>query len=278
MLNLVHLKYFQDAFQFGSFAESARRNYVSRPAISQAIRSLEESLNDKLVYHKGNRAQLTAKGQWLLVKSQELLKQLHLIEQQIRMTTPDQARPVILCCSRSLAGHFLGGNHAKSPLACATFPIEIKLGDAFSVRRALEANEADFGIAVDDGNFQAFTPQILYKGDFQLVQVKSGVPHHLFIGDKGPEVTSFMRSPVSTAFTRITTIQSWELMASLASQGLGRAWIPDLLIASYPLLRPVKMDGIPSVDLQVVNVTRNRKLLSENSQALIELITRRVAS
>ncbi len=56
-MNLNHLKYFFDSATAQSLSRAAQQNRVSQSAISQAIRSIENSLDCSLIEHKRNRFQ-----------------------------------------------------------------------------------------------------------------------------------------------------------------------------------------------------------------------------
>jgi len=61
-LNLTYLKFFHDAALSGSVSESAKRNFVTQSAISQAISKLEEDLGVSLCQHKKQKFKLTEAG------------------------------------------------------------------------------------------------------------------------------------------------------------------------------------------------------------------------
>jgi DNA-binding transcriptional LysR family regulator len=191
MLNSLHLKYFHDAFKFGSYSEAAKRNFVSRPAISQAIRAMETQLGEKLVSHDTHKPQPTAKGKWLLAEASELLSKIRTIEERLQSQNPDKATPVRVMCSRSLGRYCFGSSkNNESILISSEFPIELKVGDAFAVRHALQAGEVNVGIAIDDGYFRGFSTTQLHSGVFVLSESPTGKSDCLLVGDKGAEVES----------------------------------------------------------------------------------------
>ena len=58
-MNLNQLKYFYDADRFESVTESAKANLVTQLDVSQAIRSIEDKLKDKMINHRKNTFSLT---------------------------------------------------------------------------------------------------------------------------------------------------------------------------------------------------------------------------
>jgi DNA-binding transcriptional LysR family regulator len=272
MLNFLHIKYFHDAFKLGSFAEAARTNFVSRPAISQAVHALERELGEKLVHHRQRKAELTPKGRWFLEKSSELIKHTQLIEQQMKGAEPETAEPVAICTSHSLAQQYLGGRNG-GPLAKISFPLNLSLGDAFFTRRMLESREVELGLAVDDGNFSSFDTAVVARGTFVLCEARACKQRdHLLIGDKGREVEALLQSRGGSPFSRVTRIQSWSVLASLAAQGSGRAWIPDFVSEQHSGLQVVRNLDTPKFTFRVLIVARKFDQISKNAKMLVNLL------
>ena len=65
-INLNLYKSFYDVARFGSFSKAAEFTYTTQPAISKAIKKLEEDLGVKLFHRKSNGVELTEKGKELL--------------------------------------------------------------------------------------------------------------------------------------------------------------------------------------------------------------------
>lgn len=63
--NLELYRVFDAVCRAGSFSEAARELYISQPAVSQAIRQLEEAFNAKLFIRSGRGINLTAEGETL---------------------------------------------------------------------------------------------------------------------------------------------------------------------------------------------------------------------
>ena len=73
-LNLSSLRYFVDAIELGSLTESANKNTVTRPAISQAIRRIESVIGYDLISHEKNALVLTDRGRVFLKQAKNALQ------------------------------------------------------------------------------------------------------------------------------------------------------------------------------------------------------------
>lgn len=147
MLN-NNLHIFITAAQTGSLTEAAKKLYVSQPAISQAIKKLEEELNVKLfIRSKRSSLILTDVGKEILV----LANQMYDLENRLYQTAYEE-------------NHLMGGvvRVASVPLATALilsrvlpvfkkqFPdvkIELFEGDPLNVKNMVLDYKADIGIS-----------------------------------------------------------------------------------------------------------------------------------
>ncbi|MCX3293732.1 LysR family transcriptional regulator [Lactiplantibacillus plantarum] len=94
-MNERDLKYFCSLVETGNYTATATKFHVTQPAISAALRRLEEEYQAVLLTQANHRAQLvtTAAGRTLYIKSKQLLKDVaqmalevhHANEQQVRL-------------------------------------------------------------------------------------------------------------------------------------------------------------------------------------------------
>ncbi len=72
-MTLVQLKHFLELANNGSFSKSADKLYLTQPALSRSIKSLEEELGQPLFDRVGRKNELTAFGQHILLQARELI-------------------------------------------------------------------------------------------------------------------------------------------------------------------------------------------------------------
>jgi len=146
MLN-NNLRIFITAAELGSLTEAAKKLYVSQPAISQAIRKLEEELNVKLfIRNKRSSLKLTEAGKDILALAyrmadlenrlyQRAYEENHLMGGMIRLASVPLGVSLIL-------SHVL-------PIFKKQFPdvqIELLEGTPFEVKTMVLNYQADIGI------------------------------------------------------------------------------------------------------------------------------------
>lgn len=77
---------FLEIVDAGSFTEAARRLYITQPAVTQQIRSLEEELGVKLFQRAGNRMKPTHAGEAIL----PYLREMRSLDREMRATLRDR--------------------------------------------------------------------------------------------------------------------------------------------------------------------------------------------
>lgn len=73
-MNLIQMRYFQAVCQTGSFTGASRALSVSQPAVSIAIRALEEEFSLKLLHREGKTVRPTPEGAVFLRHCDDLLR------------------------------------------------------------------------------------------------------------------------------------------------------------------------------------------------------------
>jgi DNA-binding transcriptional LysR family regulator len=82
-MELTHLRYFFHVATTGSFAEGARRSHVTPPAMSKAIRKLEDELGAPLFERTTRKVALTSDGELLLDRCRQVLATVDAIPREL---------------------------------------------------------------------------------------------------------------------------------------------------------------------------------------------------
>jgi len=82
-VELNELRYFYNVATTRSFAEGARRSHISGPAISKAIKKLEDTLGVKLLQRTTRRVTITASGELVLDYCRRVLNSLSELESEL---------------------------------------------------------------------------------------------------------------------------------------------------------------------------------------------------
>ncbi|MEY2407813.1 MAG: hypothetical protein QOF48_483 [Verrucomicrobiota bacterium] len=85
-MELRHLRYFQAVAEELSFSRAAGRLHVAQPALSRAIKQLEQSLGAEVLERSRHHVRLTPAGAMLLREIARLLQQLEELTRRVRRT------------------------------------------------------------------------------------------------------------------------------------------------------------------------------------------------
>ena len=84
-MTLVQLKHFLDLASTGSFSKSAEKLFLTQPALSRSIKSLEDELGQALFDRVGRKNELTAFGKHILLQAKDLLEAARSLKHRFKL-------------------------------------------------------------------------------------------------------------------------------------------------------------------------------------------------
>ena len=177
LINLLHLKFFCDAVTYNSISESAKMNFVTQSAVSQAISKLEIVLGTQIVVHSRQKFQVTEAGNIVYEQARQIFKSVQDTYDKINENKNTISGLVKFVSTNSLGMSFLAQYFIKMRDTLPQVDWNFRLGGLNFIRNALRQGEAEFAIVVSDHNFEQFTSHPLKSGQFNLYQHKEA-PHH----------------------------------------------------------------------------------------------------
>lgn len=283
------MQVFRTAAEAGSFSEAAGRLHLSQPALSAAIRKLEETLGARLFDRTTRRVMLTAEGQELLRLSARLLDEFAAVTGDLRDYLGRRRGRVVVAALPSLAAITLPPALAR--LKAAHPGIDVAIRDTLhdEIQEMVRSGAADFGLTVAPapGGELAFRPLIVDR--FVLVCL----PGHELAAMRrvswaqvvrypiiGMAKTSSVRQLIDAACAQagIELRNEYDAghlatVGALVREGLGVAALPSL---TTPLLRFAGLTEVPIVRPRVERtmgiVSRSGRSPSIAASALAELL------
>ena len=260
-LNLSSLKYFLDTVENGSFTRASEINFVSRPAISQAISRLEDWAGTKLLIHQKKKLQLTSEGEIFYRKAKISYKNFkaQLVDGQVSQND------LKLGCSASLAEIYLASNLKKIK---APIKLEIKVGTSHQLAQLLKEKVINIAIFVKDMDKFDLLSKVLKKGHFKIMSKNGKLNDLLFTTEDRAEVIKFKQWLFKRGLNpQIIVVESWGLCEKLAASLGGTCLIPDFLPSK---LANVNTPGFAS-NYEVVLAHRGREFLSETEMEFCDI-------
>lgn len=106
-MDLRKLEIFVTVARLGSFSRAAEQLHMAQPAVSIAVRKLEESLGLSLFDRSARRATLTAEGQRLLAQAEDVLDRVRALEASAGALGGLLQGEMNIACPSMLATYFL---------------------------------------------------------------------------------------------------------------------------------------------------------------------------
>ncbi len=254
-INLTHLKYFIDTVDARSFSVAAKLNYVSRPAISQGIKRLEDFVGTALFHHQKNQLKLTSAGEDFYRKSKASLANF---EENFRIGN-NVIQSVKLGCSFSLAEKLV----LPAINSFKEIPrLEMKVGSTSQIRNYFEQGQINIGVYIGRAiSLEGLQHQIVHKGEFVLVSQDAKFSDVLVVTEDRPEVLALKNTLKKLGIeVRFLKAESWTLAMMLAKTVGGSCFVPDIMMDTTQF-KKIKMK-IPKVNYEAILSSRRNELLT----------------
>ena len=145
-INLNLYKTFYDVAKCGSISKAAKETFSSQPAISKAIKKLEEELGTQLFYRNLNGVELTEKGKELLYFVEKSYNNLIIAERNMLETENLQRGKLSIGMPSNIGSFFLFDKiiefHKKYP----NIEVTIITGSTSNLISLLDSHKVDFVI------------------------------------------------------------------------------------------------------------------------------------
>ena len=278
-VKLQQLRYFVLVAELKSYHAAAERASRTQPAISLAIRELEDRLGQAL-FERGNKTELTPYGRECLPKARALLEHYTRAVEEMAMAADSRVGRVSVACVPSFASQILPDVLQRFAAEHPQIHITVEDDTAEHVRERVLEGRVDFGVAMledTDPNVE-FEPLmtdamgLVCRHDHPLAHAERALTWADLAGEKlisnGTcrllDGTSAQHVMDQAQFAVSNVIS----LKAVLRAGLGITALPQLAVsANEPDLVFVPLDK-PRVEREIGLVTRKRQTLSPAAQAL----------
>lgn len=272
------LKYFHDACRFQSMTKAAVFNRVSRPAISQAIKKLEDDIGVLLLHHKKRGFELTEPGQKVsqfastVFDSIDQLKTIALgrFQEDLTGNLRIGVARVLSTYRFDDALSSIKEDHPKVSVRLRFFNSELLLDQ-------LASRELDLAVIISDEMRDGLHTEILQEGCFVLVRPKL-LPMEkvtFAITERRPETDAVKRKfadRYSKDMPIFAEVPSWDTIWNWVQRGRSGGLIPDLFFKRFATRSAQYVQVIKSVyPYRICIYVRSNQ---QNNQLIVEMIQR----
>lgn len=233
--NLYHLRYFKTAAELGGIAAAAKKLGVSQPAISQAIRKLEEVLQCELMIHTQNRFKLTEEGKLLVKKATDLEFFLDGLKNDLLGFQAEPAGTLTVAASSSVAFYLLPLLLQRITQKYPKVHPSVQIGNTQEIINKVKSGECEVGILFDDGSQISLEKKLLHRGSFRCViseELSPKTEDGFLVTRESPGLyemqKAYRKQHGKDPFIKME-IENWEVLAEMARLGLGIAFLPDFI-------------------------------------------------
>lgn len=284
MPNLNHLKYFVDAVECGSISGAADKNLVTHPAISRAIKALEDQLEVKLLAHKKKSFEVTSEGLAVAEKARELLGAVKSFNKDHLYTSVEPTGTVSLGISRTIGQTLLPVLLEKIEISFPKIKINVQFGTTGEIVEKVANGSVDLGITIGHQKFATLKQSILRRGHFVLVAGKSwkriannDLSKATFILTEPRFETELLKKEFYRKYKTPLLVKheigSWDMITYLTAKSHSIGLVPDICLINETKseLYKVKSDWFEcSYEIYLHQAKAAQTCLS--SQALVKII------
>ena len=308
-MTLDQLRVFLAVAEHLHFSRAAEELYITQPAVSAAIQSLEEQYGVKLFHRIGRRIEITEAGKLLQVETQKIIDHVALTERGLRELNDLQRGDLNLGCSLTIGNYWLPQKISyfkqKYPGIC----VNCTLANAEEICAGMATGIFDLGLVTGDikPSLKNTLEEEVVGSERLLIVVGNSHPWFERAEVSLTEIAQtdwVMREPGSGVQQMLEqALQSWginphelnvtlvltssEMVKAVVESGTGAAAIPELMVKKelqLSTLRAIKIiDSKPdsNVSLEIIKPVlklKHRQRFQTGITKAFELILTQVAS
>ena len=147
-MELAKLRYFYTVAKLGHVTRAAEQIHIAQPALTKAIKQLEDELGVPLFYKKGRNIHITAFGEYLKNKLETVFAQLDSIPKELEQLKSEQRRTVrinVLAASTAVTDAVVAYKKRNPDVI-------------FQLIRSAKERDCDVSVATDTAHLSALPP------------------------------------------------------------------------------------------------------------------------
>ena len=284
-LTLFSLKCFLDAAMMGSISESARRNFVSQSAVSQAIQKLEATLGVPLTVHKKQLFKLTPQGEIVAEQAKHIFSSVRRLQDVLDQYSGKPGMPLHFVTTHSIGLSLLPDVLRRFRATYPEIETSFLLGGLTQIKGWLKQGIAEFALALAGADLKEYQSFSLYTGAFCMYRHRKETRSIDQAGVYVEHREGFMVEAFDGAYRRLhhkplpiaQELNSWELIARSIELSKGYGLLPDLVVRNnrFPHLVPVTA---PSLSYSLQAIYPKGESLSYTAKSFLDIVQESLSS
>lgn len=179
MMNEFKLLVFHKVATQGSFSKAAEDLFVSQPAVTKQINSLEDELGIKLFERNNKGIVLTAAGKLLLEHAGVILAQFRRLKNDMSLLSEQVSGELTIGASTTIAQYVLPPVLAQFRQANPSLKFTLLNENSSTVENLLQRHEINLGIIEGLPDNSALQYTLFIKDELVLITHKTSIYHRL---------------------------------------------------------------------------------------------------
>ncbi|RUM49140.1 MAG: LysR family transcriptional regulator [Marinomonas sp.] len=288
-MNIKQVKAFLSVAESLSFAQAANQLHLSQPALSLAIKGLEEALGGKLLTRTTRTIALTPEGDALVPIAKRLLAQWQDAEDEIKQRFALQLGKISIAAMPSFAGSLLPKAiqqyHQRFP------NIQVAIDDVLSdiVVERVANNSVELGVTFEPQHSEGLTFYPLYNDEFiailpnqhplasqQEVTWATLLQHNFITLQRPSSVRKMIENTLKDANIDLTVAFDAHQLTTvirMVSEGMGVAVVPATCRQQIREQNVIERNiTSPSIERTVGVICKPRSMLSIAAAAMLDTL------
>jgi LysR family cyn operon transcriptional activator len=261
-MDLRKLEIFAAVAQYSSFSEAAKQLHMAQPAVSISVRKLEEVLETILFDRSGRQVALTAEGENLLHRAQQILEDVEELSRSVGSMNKLLSGELSIACPSMVATYYLPDLLSEFLTTHPGLKASVTQAGTTRVEQMLLNDEIELGITTyqhsPSHNDLELTPLL----DEQMVVYESGY----FIREKLDQLCA--RQSVQADFRMQSNFLP--LLLKMVRQGMGATVGLRIMAEEEPGITGVPLSPATAVTMALAK--RRGRTISKANQAFLDWV------
>jgi DNA-binding transcriptional LysR family regulator len=285
-MELNTLRAFVQVARDGSFSLAAEHLYLTQPAISKRIATLESDLDTRLFDRMGRQVFLTETGRHLLPRAEQIIDQLGDIRRELANLSGRIAGTLAMATSHHIGLHRLPAVLRSYSDTNPQVELDIRFMESEKACQAVEQGELELAVVTLPLNpVEALQSKSIWHDPLAVVvgldhplaklnQVNLGelVDHPAVLPTRGTYTRTLIEQRINQHHMQVNCTLSTDYLETLKMMttiGLGWSLLPELLLDSQ--LVPLQVPEL-KLSRSLGVVTHRKRTLSNAARAMRELL------
>jgi DNA-binding transcriptional LysR family regulator len=285
-MTLDQLRVFLTVVEYLHFTRAAEALYISQPAVSAAIQSLEEQYGVKLFHRIGRQIEITDAGKLLQAEAQKIIDQVTLTERGLRELNDLQRGELKLGSSLTIGNYWLPEKISQFKRQYPGIFVNCSLANTEDICEGTATGQFDFGLVEGEvkPSLKSGLQEDVVGGDRLLIVVGKSHPWFERAEISLTELSTtdwVMRESGSgtqqrfeealqnwgielTELNAILILNSGEMVKAVIESGVGAAAISELMVE-----KELQLDTLRSI--QVIDNRNGSRVAAEIVRPFLKL-------